>query len=185
MNDDAATQVSAEAQKGWVRYSPLIWISISALITVEDHFTDPYIQFPVLFLIPIAMATIYNGLRWGLAFSIFLPLIRLFFEYDANQAAEFQEVLNTGIDIVVFVGATVLFNTISIQRRALATEVSVLRGLLPICSHCKRIRTEQNDWEQLEKYITEHSQARFSHSLCPQCVETHYPGIGQKLSKKQ
>ena len=167
-----------------IRFAPIIWIFISVLIAIEDHFTDPFIQFPILFLIPITLATIYNGLNWGIGLSLVLPLVRFVSEYDQNSAAKVQESVNTAIDIVVFVAITVLVNIIAKQRRMLVEEVSVLRGLLPICGHCKRIRDENDKWEQLEKYISEHSEARFSHGLCPQCVEQYYPGMGIKGLKK-
>jgi sigma-B regulation protein RsbU (phosphoserine phosphatase) len=46
-----------------------------------------------------------------------------------------------------------------------------LTGLLPICAYCKRIRSDHDYWEQVESYITEHSDARFSHGICPPCFE--------------
>jgi hypothetical protein len=49
------------------------------------------------------------------------------------------------------------------------TRVKRLQGLLPICSYCKRIRDDQNYWQQLETYLSEHSEAVFSHGLCPEC----------------
>ena len=167
------------------KYFPLVWIGISVLIAIADHYTDPFIEFPILFLIPIILATTYNGLAWGLFLSVLLPLVRLDFEFDSNFSASVQEAVNTGIDIFVFIGITILINTILLQRRALAEEVRVLRGLLPICSHCKKIRSENNDWEQLEAYISKHSEARFSHGFCPDCVAKHYPGLGIKLTKPQ
>ena len=51
-------------------------------------------------------------------------------------------------------------------------QVKTLQGLLPICSYCKKIRDDQNYWQQLESYISTHSSARFSHSICPECYET-------------
>lgn len=62
---------------------------------------------------------------------------------------------------------------VSELEKALA-EVHSLSGLLPICSHCKRIRDDDGDWERLERYITERSAAEFSHSLCPDCMKKHY-----------
>ena len=56
--------------------------------------------------------------------------------------------------------------------------VQTLQGILPICMHCHKIRNDQESWERLEKYISEHSDAQFSHSLCPECVEKYYPNIG-------
>ena len=55
------------------------------------------------------------------------------------------------------------------------TERKVLRGLLQTCAHCKKIRDEQGYWQILEKYISDHSHARFSHGLCPECLKVHYP----------
>jgi sigma-B regulation protein RsbU (phosphoserine phosphatase) len=49
--------------------------------------------------------------------------------------------------------------------------VKQLGGLLPICSYCKKIRDDQNYWQQVEAYVGKHSQAKFSHSICPQCYE--------------
>ncbi|MGH9469539.1 MAG: response regulator [Terriglobia bacterium] len=50
--------------------------------------------------------------------------------------------------------------------------VKRLQGLLPICSYCKRIRDDRNYWQQVEGYIQEHSEAEFTHGICPQCYET-------------
>jgi sigma-B regulation protein RsbU (phosphoserine phosphatase) len=47
--------------------------------------------------------------------------------------------------------------------------VKQLGGLLPICAYCKKVRDDRNYWQQVESYITEHSGARFSHSICPEC----------------
>ncbi len=49
--------------------------------------------------------------------------------------------------------------------------IKQLQGLLPICSYCKKIRNDQNYWQQIETYITEHSEAQFSHGICPECYE--------------
>jgi response regulator RpfG family c-di-GMP phosphodiesterase len=49
------------------------------------------------------------------------------------------------------------------------SRVKQLQGLLPICSYCKKIRNDRNYWQQVEGYITEHSEAQFSHGICPDC----------------
>ena len=59
-------------------------------------------------------------------------------------------------------------------RKALV-HVKTLQGILPICMHCHKIRNDRQSWERLEKYITEHSDAQFSHGLCPECLKKHYP----------
>lgn len=52
------------------------------------------------------------------------------------------------------------------------SQVNQLQGILPICSYCKSVRDDQNYWQRVESYISDHSEARFSHSICPDCYET-------------
>ena len=61
-------------------------------------------------------------------------------------------------------------------QRALK-EVKVLRGLIPICASCKKIRNDGGSWQQLEEYLSDHSEAEFSHGLCQPCVKKLYPGV--------
>ncbi len=67
-----------------------------------------------------------------------------------------------------------LQNTVAKLEKALA-EVKTLRGILPICSFCKKIRDDSGDWKQVEVYVRERSSADFSHSVCPDCMKEHYP----------
>jgi methyl-accepting chemotaxis protein len=67
--------------------------------------------------------------------------------------------------------------TIDKLGNALA-EVKQLSGLLPICSHCKKIRDDKGYWNQIEGYIQEHSDAEFSHGICQECAEKFYPDMG-------
>jgi len=55
-------------------------------------------------------------------------------------------------------------------------ELKVLRGILPICSSCKKIRNDEGYWEQVETYIIEHSEAMFTHGMCPECMDQWFPG---------
>ncbi len=64
------------------------------------------------------------------------------------------------------------------------SQIKTLRGLLPICSHCKRIRDDQNYWQQVEDYIAGHSQAEFTHGICPECMESIYKPMLEKLKSR-
>ncbi len=64
----------------------------------------------------------------------------------------------------------------SALQKALS-EVKTLRGFIPICSGCKKIRDDQGFWQQIEMYIRDHSDAEFSHGLCPECIKIYFPGI--------
>ncbi|HYA13687.1 MAG TPA: hypothetical protein VEF33_05040 [Syntrophales bacterium] len=66
-------------------------------------------------------------------------------------------------------------NLIKELSSALA-KVKTLSGLLPICSACKKIRDDKGYWKQIESYIEDHSEAEFSHSICPECAKRLYPG---------
>jgi len=72
-----------------------------------------------------------------------------------------------------------LYKTIETLQDALK-KVKLLSGLLPICASCKKIRDDKGYWNQIESYIREHSEAEFSHGLCPECAKKLYPEIDFK-----
>lgn len=57
------------------------------------------------------------------------------------------------------------------ELEAALVNVKQLQGLLPICSYCKKVRNDKNYWEQVENYISEHSEVQFSHGICPDCYQ--------------
>ncbi len=80
---------------------------------------------------------------------------------------------------------------LSVQRKMIHEEkertlskVKILNGLLPICTSCKKIRDDKGYWEQIESYISQHSEADFSHGICPDCVKKLYPEIELDSDKR-
>ena len=73
-----------------------------------------------------------------------------------------------------------LSNTLRELEEALK-KVKTLTGLLPICASCKKIRDDQGYWQQVESYLSKHSEAEFSHGICPDCLKDLYPEIAQKV----
>ena len=57
------------------------------------------------------------------------------------------------------------------------SQIRTLRGMLPICANCKKIRDDKGYWNQIETYIHAHSEAKFSHGICPECMKKLYPGL--------
>ncbi len=111
------------------------------------------------------------------------------------RAPFIRTALITGIIAVVFIGLGVsiffkitnpilveLNKTVENLQNAL-TEVKILRGILPICSFCKKIRDDDGYWNQLEVYIRDHSDADFTHGVCPVCVKKHYPELYKGVEK--
>ncbi len=64
-----------------------------------------------------------------------------------------------------------------IELEAALAKVKLLSGLLPICASCNKIRDEEGEWHIIEKYIAAHSEAEFTHGICPRCVEKLYPEL--------
>jgi len=55
-------------------------------------------------------------------------------------------------------------------------EIKTLKGFIPICSGCKKIRDDKGFWNQIESYIQKHADVKFSHGLCPDCIKKYFPG---------
>jgi hypothetical protein len=68
---------------------------------------------------------------------------------------------------------------------SLRNEVKLLQGLLPICASCKKIKDDEGYWKEVENYIAERSDAKFSHSICPDCLKELYPEIARKMEEKK
>ncbi len=61
------------------------------------------------------------------------------------------------------------------ELREAALHIKTLQDIIPICSFCKKIRDDQGYWDQVDSYFSRHSEARFSHSVCPDCLKKNYP----------
>ncbi|RJP47095.1 MAG: DNA-binding response regulator [Desulfobacteraceae bacterium] len=61
------------------------------------------------------------------------------------------------------------------ELRDAIEQIKTLRGIVPICGHCKQIRDDEGYWHQLEVYVRDHTEAEFSHGICPKCMEKLYP----------
>jgi len=161
---------------------PYYWIGIAIILLAADYFAGPFIQFPVTYLIPISLASWYSDRRWGLAFSITMPLTRFVYNiaFWTIPWTIVEASVNCIIRITVFTLFSILINRLAIRTRSLNKEVDLLTGLLPICSFCKKIRDDKNQWQPIKEYISKRSEASFSHGVCPECAEKHY---GQYLKK--
>jgi len=165
-------EISAEVR----RFLPFYWLIISVVLVVSDYVSGPFIQFPVVYLIPISLASWYNGRSWGLGLAVILPLIRLLFGVALWKIpwTWIDAGVNCVIRIVVFSLFAILIDRAAERTRELSKEVKMLNGLLSICSSCKKIRDESGEWQPIERYIAQRSDASFSHGLCPECSKKYY-----------
>lgn len=142
----------------------------------------------VLFSVVVLLVGIAASLV--LSRAITKPLLELAGAAEAFGRGE----LSTKVDIVSNdeVGELArIFNAMAEKRRQIEAqreelisdlqgalaEVNLLSGFLPICSSCKKIRDDKGYWNQLESYISKHSDVEFSHSVCPECARKLYPGL--------
>jgi len=106
----------------------------------------------------------------------FAPLVLLSPILIGVQAALYDK--PTGHAIAAIAVTTTFVITLLAGASALdraEAQRQVIGGLLPICSHCKKIRDDEGYWRQVETFVSEHSEAEFSHSLCPDCLLEYYP----------
>jgi len=134
-------------------------IEVIKKVRLRDSANPPYI---ILFTVRDEKGAIIEGLEAGANDYITKP-----FDKD-----EFRARIRVGERVVQ------LQNSLSDRIRQLqeaVSQIKSLRGIIPICSYCHKIRNDQKSWQQLEKYISEHSGAEFSHGICPECLKKHYP----------
>jgi hypothetical protein len=128
----------------------------------------------------IAFPFLYGYLRWqsGKQGSVIenRPVLAIL-----RQVAEIEEKLSLAQrEIEARKAAEAERDRVIDELRKTIQEVKILRGFLPICSNCKKIRDDKGYWNQIEAYIQQHSEAQFSHGICPECAAKLYPGLKGK-----
>jgi hypothetical protein len=115
----------------------------------------------------VAIVLLFLCLTWGNEI-IDIPH-HVFNDAPTSYSQRYGEII-----IELFVFFIVVIIQILVFRK-LYKRIKVLEGFIPICAKCKKIRNAKDQWEQMEKYITQHSLATFSHSICPDCLKQLYP----------
>ena len=170
-----------------LRQSKFVILSFSlallAAIVLIDYFTNAELRLTVFYLLPLYMVARYTSTQISIAFALICSAVWTYvnhFEryHSLTDAIPLENFLFESIIFIIF---TLLFTHLVSHARAQLElvdklqkalgEVRQLSGLLPICASCKKIRDDKGYWQQLEVYIRDHSEADFSHGLCPDCVQ--------------
>jgi K+-sensing histidine kinase KdpD len=142
---------------------------------VIEALVEHYTFFPILFLLPVMLMAWNCGRRWGAAISVGLIAARCGFELGWGFPVSMVDaVIDAVVRGIVLIILALVIAQLAAHTRMLRARVQQLEGILPICMHCKKIRDEQQTWQQLEAYIGARSDAQFSHGICPECVREHY-----------
>ena len=152
------------------------WALVGVALVAADYVIGSDSQFPVLYVIPVSLAAWYSG-RWpAVALAVAVPAFHVVFlmlTMQGTQSAMLLAIMTVARAAVIVVMA-LWFARLSEHERQLLRYVVKLEGLLRICSVCKSIRNEKGAWEPLEGFISNRSDADFTHGLCPRCVTRHY-----------
>lgn len=171
-----------------MRVNPPKWLQIATAVAAVlllggiDWYTGYELNFFVFYFFPISATAWYLGLGPSVVVSLLSALVWFVANDLAGRtaSAHFFSVWNTGIRLTAFlyIGFAIskMRQVFEMERataeelRKALSEIKVLEAVLPICAQCKKIRDSDNAWQQMETYISQHSDTRFSHSYCPDCA---------------
>jgi hypothetical protein len=174
----------------------VFYLAIAAVIIAifyQARIVVIFIVLAILFVSLVAAGFLNNILNLKLSAEILLSSAAHWSTYIACVAFFF---LATSITILKYRSAIgQLIKKVTDQHikleesnemlKATLAELKTLKGIIPICASCKKIRNEAGAWDQLEKYICNHSDAKFSHSMCPDCFDKqHGEGAWKKILDK-
>jgi len=168
-------QPATPSFEGGLWNRPWFMILLCVVFVGLDWELIPLQVFPVVFVFPLMLVAWNRPLWLSMVAAILLSLTRVlhqmvFMEKSATNL-EFADAL---ICFFVLLLLALLTTLLGQQSRQLRQRVRALEGLLPICSFCKSIRDDKQEWVRLEEYISKHSDAVISHGLCPDCAKKHY-----------
>lgn len=163
------------------KFAPYLALLFSVVIILLDLLAPIRIVFSIFFVIPVLVAAWFNSLYFAVALSISLPAVRLLVAILVEKTGDVMySGLNAVDRLLVLSVVALVTHRLSESMKHLKVEVKVLEGMIPICSNCKKIRDKDGEWQSLEKYLGEHSQAEFTHGICPDCRKLLY---GEYLGK--
>lgn len=172
-------------------------LALLLTIWIVDYVTGFELRMEPFYLIPLAFSGWYIDRTTGYVFSaITVGIITL---ADALTGKTFDNLLlelwNAAMRLGFYLVIVYLLSRLrsSMQDREnlirelqdTLKEVKELRGILPICSSCKKIRTDEGYWQNVDEYISQHTNAEFSHGLCKECAMKLYPQFYNKDGNKK
>ena len=192
MEHNCKTLVVTQSSAFW-RYGRAATIAVGSF-TLATLLTFPFARYvhhsrELLLVAAIVVTSRYAGTAAGLFVALASVLVFDWFFDSTPHALEFTAGGVLRAAAFGFVSLLVAFlerqrqhaiGRLEMTNKQLQTalsEIKTLHGLLPICSYCKQIRTDSGSWIGLEEYVRRHTQANFSHGVCPSCLRKHFPDL--------
>jgi len=146
-------------------------VGVVAAVAVIDLASGPFVRFPIAFVLPV-LITASRSRFWGYLLAAASPVPRLLFRSVWEVPWPWSAtVANAAVQIGVLVALAWLVRRVVEQRRLIAR----LRELTTICAYCKKVRTPEGSWEQIESFVARRDLVDFSHTYCPACLRQHHP----------
>ncbi len=180
-----------------MKNKPIFWSAVSILIlllvSLIDLFTGYEFELFVFYYIPVAVAALFVSSTFSYSLAVGSALCWFIVDTYSQHpySTEFFRVWNTGLWLISFLlisaGLSKIVHMIESLRTAnndlegALVQVKKLEGILHVCASCKRIRDDKGQWGQLESYIRTHSEADFSHDICPDCMSKLYPDYAERI----
>jgi len=165
----------------------LIMVNIALLLCIGFVAYITGYDMSLFYLIPISFAAWFGGRPRSIIVSFLSVLTIAVSDFMAEKQYPyfFVELWNLLMHFGFFAVYAVVLSLVKAdldERKMLLveiqkglSEVKLLSGLLPICASCKKIRDDKGYWKQMEAYISAHSEAQFTHGICPECAKRLYP----------
>ncbi len=151
----------------------LVCLVISAIIFTIDMMIPLGVAGGVPYILVILVSLKSESIKFTIYSAIFCSLLTILGYFLSPEGGEHWKVIMNRALALFAIWVTALLSIKIIQETK--KELKTLQGLLPICSSCKKIRDDEGYWNQIESYIHSHSEAKFSHGICPECLKAIYP----------
>ena len=178
------TKITSAIKSVFDNFALILSFFTVILVLSLDYFTGERIQFPIFYALPVGMLAWKNYKITSYTTAILMASTRVFFHILwEDEIFIFNIISNAFITSFALSLYAFFLNKISEQNEYLKKSVYMLEGILPMCSVCKKIRDEDGSYQKVDEFISNHSQAQFSNSLCPECAKEFYPNYFKEKMK--
>src|SRR5579884_2959050 len=160
----------AQAHTGWLVVAVL---AAGAAICALDLFLPLGVAVGVLYVVPVVLSLWLPSRVHTFVIAGASTALTLIGYVWSPAGLAWIGLLNRVLTIALIWGVALVV----VLRKRAEERIKTLEGLIPICAACKKIRNDQGYWDVLESYLQQHSEAQFTHGLCPECVEQYYGSI--------
>lgn len=174
----------------------ILGFALVGLLGFFDDISGYDLGFFVFYFIPISLVAWKADRVWALVLAAVSAIVWGYVDFLSGHhySSTVYYFWNAGIRLISFVILAVFVDMVQVLLRRqqklnadlskTLADLKQLKGFLPICASCKKIRNDNGYWEQIEKYISSHSEAEFTHSICPECAKRLYGSIEEMTSKR-